>query len=172
MGRYTVWFVSLFLLLGSLGQAKPSLAAEEVVVTYGPLEASFPLEDLRSLAQSGRPSQSLAFYLGIAGVDAATAQSALNTAMPLSQTFLDDLMNAPTGDRLLTRLTDVVHTPSREGSIPALRSAIVLSAGSDQQVTLLELMENYPTQQMYINGANLMTLMEELSEARAAAGAS
>jgi len=165
--RRAVWIASLALLTaGSLGVANPSLAAEEVVLTYGPLAASFPLEDLQTLARSGQPSQSLAFYLGIAGVDPAMAQQTLNMAVPLSQTFLDDLLNAPTGDRLLTRLTDVVHTPSREGSVPALRSAIVQAAGADQQITLLELMEHYPTQQMYINAANLMTLMNEISVAQ------
>ena len=86
--------------------------------------------------------------------------------MPLNHQFVDELMNAPTGDRLLTRMTDVVHTPSGEGSIPALRSAITRSAESDQQITLIELMENYPMDQMYINGMNLMPLMHELSAMR------
>lgn len=166
--RRASWTAALALLatVGVVGQAAPSLAAEEVVVTYGPLSASFPLRDLQTLARTGEPSRSLAFYLGLAGVDNTTAQGALNTSLPLSQEFLDDLMNAPTGDRLLSRLTEVIHTPSQEGSIPALRSAIVRSAGTDQQITLLELMENYPMDQMYINGINLMPLMQELSAMR------
>ncbi|MBD1912174.1 MULTISPECIES: alpha/beta hydrolase [unclassified Leptolyngbya] len=170
LARSVCWTGALALLvtLGAFGHSAPSLAAEEVVVTYGPLSASFPLRDLQTLARTGEPSQSLAFYLGIAGVDTATAQGALNTSMPLSETLLNDLMNGPTGDRLLARFTDVIHTGSGEDNIPALRSAIAQSTGSDQQITLLELMENYPTDQMYINGVNLMPLMEELSAMRTA----
>lgn len=168
LGRRALWTgrLTVLVVLGSLAQAAPSQAAEEVVLTYGPLQAALSLQDLTALSRTGQASQSLGFYLGLAGVDPATARRTLNAPLPLSQAFLDDLMHSSTGDRLLTRLVDVVHTSSREGSIPALRSAIVLSAGGDQQITLLELIQNYPTPQMYIDAANLMTLMQEISAAQ------
>jgi len=156
-------WLSCLALVGSLGIAQPAIAAEEVVLTYGILQAAFPVSDFRTLAETGEPSSSIAFYLGIAGVDPAAARNTLLSPVPISREFLN-VLGTERGDRLLDRLVDVVHTSSGEGSVPALRSAILRSASADQQITLLELMEHYPNAQMFINGANLSNLMQDLSE--------
>ncbi|WP_439341811.1 alpha/beta hydrolase [Vacuolonema iberomarrocanum] len=141
----------------------PAMAAEEVVLTYGILQAAFPVEDFRTLAETGEPPSSIAFYLDLAGIEPATAQNTLLSPVALSPQFLNAL-GTEQGDQLLVRLIDVVHTSSGEGSVPALRSAILQAASADQQITLLELMEYYPNTQMFINGTNLTDLMQDLSE--------
>lgn len=161
--------LSCLMLVGSLSLAQPAMAAEEVVLSYGILQAAFPVSDFRALAETGEPPSSIAFYLGIAGVDPAMARNTLLSPVPLSREFLNTL-GTERGDRLLVRLVDVVHTSSGEGSVPALRSAILQAASGDQQITLLELMEHYPNSQMFINGANLSDLMQDLSEIQRLAG--
>lgn len=156
-------WISGLLVLGSMGLVPPAIAAEEVVLTYGGLQVAFPVADFRTLAETGAPPPAIAFYLGIAGVDPAAARNTLLSPVPLSPSFLNRLGTAE-GDRLLLRLVDVVHTASGEGSVPALRSAILQAASADQQITLLELMEYYPNSQMFINGANISDLLEDLSD--------
>ncbi|MEO1148882.1 MAG: alpha/beta hydrolase [Cyanobacteria bacterium J06638_22] len=156
------WLSGLILLSSGVMTA-PAMAAEEVVLTYGILQAAFPVEDFRTLAETGEPPSSIAFYLELAGVDPSVARNTLLSPVALNPQFLNALGTAQ-GDQLLVRLVDVVHTASGEGSVPALRSAILQAAAADQQITLLELMETYPNTQMFINGANLGDLMQELSE--------
>jgi hypothetical protein len=78
---------------------------------------------------------------------------------------VDDFLYSETGDRLLTWLTQVVHTPSRQGSIPALRSAFLMAVSDDQQISLLELLQTYPTAQVMVDGANLIRVAQEFNEA-------
>jgi len=157
---------SALTLLGCLSFAVPAWAAEEVVLTYGPLEAVLSVNDLQALAQTGQASQSLGFYLGIAGVDPAAVRRTLNQSVPVSDAFVAQVSSGQEGDRLLTRMTDVVYASDRQRSVPALRTAILNAAQNDQQITLLELMEHYPQRQMYINGSNIRQVMQELSAAQ------
>lgn len=49
----------------------------------------------------------------------------------------------------------MVHTPSRRAGQQALRSALVLSANDDGQITLTEILENYPTAVVEVEGDRL-----------------
>lgn len=141
----------------------PVMAAEELVVTYGAFQASFTLHDLETLAQTGDVPNSIGFYLELAGVAPEDLRSALNTTIKVSHPFLDNLLNTEGGEYVLSEVSQVVHTPSRQANIQALRSAFIMAASDDQQVSLLELLQHYPTQQVYVSGGNLIELAQNLS---------
>jgi hypothetical protein len=143
---------------------QPTQAAEELVFTYGLLNASFSVSDLEALATDGTVSNSLQFYLDMAGIEPELLRQVLTTEISLSQSFVDDFMYSETGDRLLAWLTQVVHTPSRQGSVPALRSAFLLSVSNDQRISLLEMLQVYPTDRVFVDGANLIRVAQEFNE--------
>jgi hypothetical protein len=154
------------LLLGSMvmgSSIAPVMAAEQLVVTYGAFQASFTLRDLETLANTGEVPNSIGFYLELAGVAPQDLRSALNTKVKVSHHFLDNLLNTEGGEYVLSEITQVVHTPSRQANVQALRSAFIMAASDDQQVSLLELLQHYPTQQVYVNGGNLIQLAQDLS---------
>lgn len=156
--------ISALLPVGAVG------AAEQLVVTYGALQANFAVSDLEILANTGETSGSIEFYLGLAGLTSEQFRSMLTTPFDVSHNFLDDMLNTEGGEYFLSEVTQVIHTPSGQANIQALRSSLVLAAHDDQQVTLLELLQKYPTQQVYVNGANLMQLAQELTEEKAEVG--
>lgn len=134
-----------------------------MVVTYGALQVSFEVSDLEKLANTGEVPHSLQFYLDLANLTPDDLRSILAMEVPVSQSMLDRMLNTEGGEYILSELTQVVHTPSQGADIPALRSAVVMAASDDQKISVLELLQKYPTQQVYINGGNLIQLASDLS---------
>lgn len=149
--------------LGWLSTGELARAAEQMVVTYGAFTASFAIADLEMLATTGEVPESMDFYLGLANLPPEQLQAILNTEISITHALLDDLLNSEGGEYMLSELTQVVHTPSQQANIQALRSAFVLSASDDQRISLLEILQNYPTQQVYVNGAKLIQFAQVLS---------
>jgi hypothetical protein len=153
---------AVFLGGGSLFlEGKPALAADELVLTYGVLQTSIPIADLEALASTGTVSNQLSFYLNLANLAPNLLRTVLTSELPIHHNLLDDLLNSEGGEYLLSEITQIVHTPSQQANLQALRSEVVLAA-DDRQITLLEVLQNYPTQQVFINGANLLQLAREL----------
>ena len=119
------------------------------------------LTELEHLAATGEASDSMNFYLGLANLEPETLQGLLNQNFNVNVEFVEDIMTAPGGQEILARMTDVLHTESGEGSEPALRATLVQSTVDDSQLSLLELLQNYPTNQVYLNSRNLIQLIED-----------
>lgn len=145
-------------------------AAEQLIVTYGAFQASFAVSDLEILAKTGETPESVDFYLELAGLTSEQFRSILTTEFDVSHNVLDDMLNTEGGEYLLSEVTQVIHTPSQQANIQALRSSLVLSASDDQKVSLLELLQTYPTEQVYVDGANLIQLADDLSVEKQAEG--
>lgn len=149
-------------LLASLSfTSTQAIAAETLVVTYGALSTSFQIDDLAQLAATGEASDSMNFYLGLANLEPETLQAILNQRFNIHVKFVEDLIDAPGGEEMLAHLTRVLQTPSGEGSEPALRATLVQSTADDSQISLLELLQNYPTDQVYLDSRNLAQLLED-----------
>lgn len=166
--RKFVYLSSIFLpaIAGVVFHVQPSLAADELVVTYGAFQAVVPIADLETLAATGEASNALQFYLGFANLTPEDLRNLLITEMSVNHNLLDDMFNSEGGEYMLSEITQVVHTPSQQASVQALRSTLVLSATDDQKISLLELLQNYPTQQVYVDGINLIQLAQDLSTER------
>jgi hypothetical protein len=141
----------------------PAIAADQLVVTYGAFHAAFAISDLQTLAETGEVPSSIELYLELAGVTSEELRLALTSEVTVSHRFLDNLLNTEGGEYTLTEVTQVIHTPSQQASVQALRSALIAAASDDQQISLLELLQTYPTQQVYINGGNLIQLARDLT---------
>lgn len=138
-----------------------AIAAETLVVTYGGFSTSVDLADLEHLAETGEAPDSMKFYLGLANLEPETLQRLLNQKFNVSVEFVEDMIVAPGGQEILEQITKVLHTESGEGSEPALRATLVQSTVDDSQISLLELLQNYPTAQVYLNSRNLIQLIQD-----------
>jgi hypothetical protein len=63
---------------------------------------------------------------------------------------------------MLDRASEVVHTPSNRANRESLRGAIVSSALSDGQITLIETLENYPTPEVHVEGERLVDFVQNI----------
>ncbi len=147
----------LVLLFGSciLFFSNPVFAAEQVVLKYGIFRESLAVKELSTFGETGELSRSLRVNLALARQNPRDIRQYLTTPVKVSPIFLDKVLNSQIGNVIIDELSQVIHTPSRKADRQALRSALVLSASQDQQVTLLEIIENYPTTEVEVEGERL-----------------
>ena len=82
----------------------------------------------------------------------------------MSIKFLDDILNNLIGEYILFQVGQVIHTPSKQANIQALRSALILSAMDDDKISILEFLQNYPTRRVMIEGLNLVRTAKNFKE--------
>ncbi|UZQ55280.1 alpha/beta hydrolase [Trichothermofontia sichuanensis B231] len=138
-------------------------AAERVVFTYGPIRQAVTIQELETLAETGQATGGLRFLLRVAGVAPESAQQVLTHEVGASLLFLDRALNSVPGEYLLFQMGYIFHTPARVDNIQALRSALVLSAVDNNSVSLLRFFQNYPTQDLMVDGVQLARTAREIS---------
>ena len=141
-------------------------AAEHVVFKYRWLERSIPVEDLSTLAETGASTPQLNYYLDAIDQEPGDFQQTLTRSVSLDPVMLDRALNNPLGDWALDQISPAIHTQSGEGDRQAFRAALVLSASDDGQVSLIELIETYPTQEIYVEGDRLADAYEDIVNLR------
>ena len=129
-----------------------AVAAEEVIFYYGIASQSVSLEELENFAHTGKTSPSLEFLLDFSQQNPQFARYVLNQEFPLEAIWVANILNSAPGKFLLGETSKVVHSKSKRANVQALRGSLVQSASDDNRVSLLEVLQNYPTQQVYVDG--------------------
>ena len=155
----------------AFGLAPPAVeAAEEVVLRYSVLQESISIKELGELSRTGKVSPSLKAYLKMANKDPEELRGWLNKSFQVNPTTLSKVLNGFAGEYVLNQVGQVIHTPSNRANKEALRGAIVTSAQKDNAVQLIEVLENYPTQELHVNGDRLMELYQQVETLTATLG--
>ena len=143
-------------LFGSLSvglTALPSLAAEQVVLSYGSLEVSIPIDSLEAFAREGQVDDDLDSYLRSTSVEErAELQEILLTPIEVSPATLSRFLYSASGEVLLQYLGNLIQTDSRLNGFYALRSAVVLAAADAEGLTLLNVLQQFPTPTVRVDG--------------------
>jgi hypothetical protein len=147
----------------------PALAQKNLVFQFGPLGRSISMQALTRFAETGELTRGWKFFFKLAGVAPENVQAALNQEISVQSFSLEKTLNTLLGEFLLYEVGQVVHTKSNTANIQALRSTSVLSA-RDGRLSLLELLQNYPTQYVYVNGARLARLGQNVARFKARGG--
>ncbi len=155
------------LFLGSLlaAIALPSHAAERVTLRYSGIEGSVAVADLARLAETGQPSPDLALYLALANRRPEDLQDILTRGVPMDGGLLAGALNSFVGNLLLDRVDGVVLTPegnSRED----LRTALIDSAAQHNRLTLIEVLQHHPAEEVQIDGDRLVQFVNQLQALR------
>ncbi|OKH22990.1 alpha/beta hydrolase [Hydrococcus rivularis NIES-593] len=169
MLRSNIRFKSLFrnfkillsIMLAGVGMelsVTPASAAERVILKYRVLRESIPVSDLRTLVDTGEAPSSLKNYLKIADTEPDELQRVLKKEVEVDPVQLSKILNSPVGEFFLDRASEIVHTPSERASRQSLRGALVVSAVPDNQIQIIEVLENYPTYEIHVDGDRLVEL--------------
>ena len=158
--NYKFWLNRYRLLLPftlvCLFSTSPAFGAEKVVLKYSIFRINIPISELETFVETGEMSSNMKIILGKAGENPESVRQTLTKPIKVSLTFLERNLNSLPGDFVLDRVGKIIHTPSGDANREALRSALVLSAREDNQVTLLEVMQNYPTEEIHVEGERLV----------------
>ncbi|ESA33137.1 alpha beta hydrolase [Leptolyngbya sp. Heron Island J] len=135
----------------------------EVTTTLGPILVSISTDELATLVETGDLPPSWPLYMKIAGLDKEDLRQILTSEFELDLLSLDQFLNQLPGEYALFQLGRIIHTPSRQGNIQALRGAILLSAADDNKGSLLEILQKYPARALFVDLATLSRLGRALN---------
>ncbi|MGB3310342.1 MAG: alpha/beta hydrolase [Nodosilinea sp.] len=141
----------------------PGLAAERVRLNYRGFSRTVPISLLELLANSGESTGVLGGLLNQSGQNAGELRSLLIRPLAADPVILDRSLNSRPGEWVLDYLGESIHTGTGEANRQALRSALVLSASGDRQITLLEVLQNYPTEEVVLEGDNIRSAYNRLA---------
>lgn len=156
--RGLVLVISIYFILSGV----PALAAESVVLKYRIFRESVSVQELSTFAQTGKLSTSLRVNLALARQNPQAIRQYLTEPVKINPVILDKVLNSRIGNVILDQLTQVIHTRSRQADKQALRAALVVSASKDRQITLIEVIQNYPTPEIEVEGDRLESAYRQL----------
>ncbi|MBW4654873.1 MAG: alpha/beta hydrolase [Kaiparowitsia implicata GSE-PSE-MK54-09C] len=155
------WNVGLAAIAGVLFSASGAIAADEIILKYGPFRQSVAVEDLNQLAETGEATPRLRRFLNRANQTPETAQEALTQQLTMDVVTADRILNHPLATPALEQVGEVIYPSSRTATVQAMRSAIVLSASNDGTVTPIEVINNYPTRRVFVEGDRLVETFQQ-----------
>jgi hypothetical protein len=144
--------------------ATPTLAAEEIVFEYGILHQRLAVSELTTFAETGETSRGLAEYFRLTKSNPESIRQTLNQPLALNSNLLDYALNNPVGERLLDELGKTIQTPNGEGNREALQTALLESTARDQSLTLLEMLQHYPTDEIHLDVERAIQTYNRLAE--------
>jgi len=81
---------------------------------------------------------------------------ALIQEIPIDVTQMDKALSSVWGELILSQFSQVLG--ARSASIPALRASLLLSAAKGNSLTLMEVIKNYPLEQIEVDTEKLESL--------------
>ncbi|MEG5000645.1 alpha/beta hydrolase [Microcoleus sp. B4-D4] len=150
------WTLFLAAGAGVVFYSSAAAAAEKVVLKYSVIRMTLPVSELEVFAGTGKMSPGLEMLLSQAKQDPEAVRRNLTRPVKVNQRFLDGTLHSKVGEIILDEVGQVIRTPSGNANREALRSALVLSATNDNEITLLEAMRNYPAAEVYVEGDRLV----------------
>ncbi len=120
-------------------------AAEKLYASYGFIELTILVRDLETYANSGQLSPALLAYAKyFKPKQLQDLREALKRRIELPKQAVSEFLYTPTGEKFLERASELITSKSPGASVPALRSAMILSAYDPQGLTVLNLLQKYP----------------------------
>lgn len=141
-----------FWLLPNAVMTNSTLAAQRIYLSYGAIERTISVASLETYAREGKLDDDLATYAEyVSPQRLAQLRRVLLERIELSPVAVSQFLYTPIGETLLERLAEVVQTEARQPGFYALRSALILAAADPQGLTLLNVLDKFPTRSMRIN---------------------
>lgn len=146
--RIGLWVITIAT-IGTI--AAPAQAAEEIVFRYGILRQRLSVIELAKFAETGEQSPVLARYLRRTNSEPEEVRRLLTQSVDISSSTLDKGLNNVLGNVLLDELGKMIQTPNDEGNREALREALIASTAADNKLTILEILQNYPAEEIHLD---------------------
>ena len=146
-------------LFSVIGNPQKLNAAEKIRLVYGPFNFSLSVESLKIYAETGEVTPEFKPYTKFLN-----EQSLLQLRHWLQKDFdrdvvgIHDYTHSPQGKELLQEIGNVVTTHSERNGFYALRSALIGAAANSDDWTVVDVIQQFPTDNMQINTKELFKL--------------
>ena len=141
-----------------------AIASEKIIFKYGSATQSVSLEELQEFVATGETSASLDTLFRHGKQNPSVIRSIVRQQFAADSKIVYDLLNTAPGEFVLSQTGNVVGTKSERANVKALRGALIKSSSDDNLVSLVELLENYPTKEVYVDGKMLAKTQKNLED--------
>jgi predicted dienelactone hydrolase len=154
------------------------IAAEKIILEYGPLEFSISVKSLENYAKTGKIDRQLANYAHhLTPEQLQKFQEILQTKVDLDHVVVANFLNSFQGEIILKKLGEIIKTNQGINGFYAIRGALILAAVDENGLTPLNILKKFPTSQIRISSEeglqvfNLVTnTIQDTTEAIASIG--
>ena len=163
------WFQEtgmIFFIAGVILSLSPNFAnaSEEIIFKYGGATQSVTLQELQTFVSIGETSASLETLFKSSKQNPNLIRWIIRQNFPADTKVVFDLLNTAPGEYVLSQTGNVIGSKSERANVKALRGALVRSASDDNTISLIELLENYPTKKVYVDGKILAKARDNLAD--------
>jgi Alpha/beta hydrolase of unknown function (DUF1400) len=132
-----------------------AFGAEKVVLTFGPIRQAINISDLEDFAKDGTTTPTLKQIIGFSKMDPKTLQGLMGLQIGLKPANLARVVYSTPGEKITDEIGQAIRTQRRTEGGKALRAAVMLAAGDDGKVSLLEILKKYPLPEVYVDVASI-----------------
>jgi predicted dienelactone hydrolase len=146
--------------------ATSGLAAERIVFTYEPL-GKFPLEvnALETYVRDGKVTPELETYAKLLGQEQlAQLRELLQTRFTIDSTAVTNFAKSPVGEALLRRMGTIFETGTGTNGGRALQSALIAAASDRRGLTILRIIDEFPSQTLQVDLNQGLKMLGDLSD--------
>ncbi len=132
-----------------------AFGAEKVVLTFGPIRQAVNISDLEDFAKDGTTTPTLKQIIGFSKMDPKTLQGLMGLQIGLKPANLARVVYSTPGEKITDEIGQAIRTQRRTEGGKAMRAALILAAGDDGKVSLLEILRKYPLPEVYVDVASI-----------------
>ena len=154
------------LILGAIASVVMSntsaIAAERVVLTYGPFQAPVKVKDLEKFAENGDKTKTIKQLVGASGIDEDTLRGLMTLEVGFDLVPFACLICSPTGMELVEDIAITVRTHRRVENSHAIHAALINAVSDDGKISFLDFLKKYPVPGLYVDVANIPETVEKI----------
>lgn len=135
-------------IFGLMGSAS---AAETILLRFEETQVSVPIRDVEAFAESGAVTGALQeFFQKYPEIQSET-QEILDRKITVTEAFIQRTLSGSTGEFVLIQLRKLLSNPSDDSDIESLRSTLIDAYEDDNRFSVLELLQKYPEEEIYVD---------------------
>lgn len=134
-------------------------AADKIKLIYGPFSCSLSVESLKTYAETGKITSEFKPYTKfLSEENLIQLRHWLQKDFDRNVVGIHEYTHSPNGKELLQEIGTVVTTHSKRNGFYALRSALIQAATKSDDWTVIDVIQQFPTENMQINTKELFKL--------------
>ena len=144
---------------------KKAVAAEDIVLSYGPLEFTVSVDSLETYATTGKLTGALKSYADFLTPEQLEQfQIGLTTSAEFDHLAIAQFLYSFQGEKILDRVSQVIETNARQPGFYAIRSALILAAADPEGLTPLNVLKRFPTDTLRVDSREGFEIFKNLSQ--------
>ena len=162
--RLGIVLLNMGLLFAPVVITSPARGAEQIYISYGPLEFSLPIASLELYAKEGKIDQELSTYTGYLNpTQLEQLRRVLVARVDVTPVAIAQFLYSRQGEIILDRVSEIIQTKARQPGFYAIRAALIKAAARPDGFTLLNVLREFPTYGIRVDSQRGFQVIESLS---------